>query len=161
MSNGFYKNRRLKSFLFFAACLLISSIPHVFHFKNFSYLTYIISFLIGCYGLNVIYKNKKRAVILTNDVQIISKDKLPVLDILVAARDEENVIGRLVERLFKLDYPSDRLNIYIIDDGSTDKTPLILERLSRDFDKLKIINRSSNAGGGKSGALNYALKFNK
>ena len=161
MSNGFYKNRRLKSFLFFAACLLISSIPHVFHFKNFSYLTYILSFLIACYGLNVIYKNKKRAVILTNDVQTISKDKLPVVDILVAARDEENVIGRLVERLFKLDYPSDRLNIYIIDDGSTDKTPLILERLSRDFDKLKIINRSSNAGGGKSGALNYALKFTK
>jgi len=59
---------------------------------------------------------------------------LPVLDILVAARDEENVIARLVERLFNLDYPTNRLNIYIIDDGSSDKTPLILNRLSRQYE---------------------------
>ena len=159
MNNGFYKNRRLKSFLFFAVCLLVSIIPHIFHFKNFFYLTFTISFLIACYGLNVISKNKKRAVNLVNNSKTIDEDKLPMLDILVAARDEENVIERLVERLFNLDYPTDKLNIYIIDDGSADKTPLILERLSREFDKLKIISRSANAGGGKSGALNYALKF--
>ena len=75
--------------------------------------------------------------------------KRQVLDILVAARDEENVIARLVERLFSLDYPINKLNIYIIDDGSTDKTPLILDRLSRQYDKLKVISRSPNAGGGK------------
>ena len=69
------------------------------------------------------------------------------------------VIARLVERLFNLDYPRNKLNIYIIDDGSSDKTPLILDRLSKEFEKLKIISRSPNAGGGKSGALNYALKF--
>jgi len=52
-----------------------------------------------------------------------------------------------------------QLNIYIIDDGSSDKTPLILDRLSRQYDKLKVVSRSPIAGGGKSGALNYALKF--
>ena len=159
MSNGFYKNRRLKSFLFFAVCLLVSTFPHIYHFTNFLYLTLTISFLIACYGLNVISKNIKRSVFSQSNEKIISDDKLPALDILVAARDEENVIERLVERLFNLDYPINKLNIYIIDDGSSDKTPLILERLSKEFDKLKIITRSANAGGGKSGALNYALKF--
>ena len=159
MSNGFYKNRRLKSFLFFAVCLLVSTIPHIFQFKHFLFFTFTISFLIACYGLNVISKNLKRSVTLKNNENRISDDKLPNLDILVAARDEENVIERLVERLFNLDYPTNKLNIYIIDDGSSDKTPLILERLSKEFDKLKIISRSANAGGGKSGALNYALKF--
>ncbi len=159
MSNGFYKNRRLKSILFFAVCSLVSTIPHILHFKNFAYFTFGISFLIACYGLNIILKNMKRSVDPTKNDQIISDDKLPVLDILVAARDEENVIERLVERLFNLDYPTNKLNIYIIDDGSTDRTPLILEKLSKVFDKLKIISRSPNAGGGKSGALNYALKF--
>ena len=159
MSNGFYKNRRLKSFLFFAVCLLVSTIPHIFDFKNFFYLTFAISFFIACYGLIVISKNTKRRFCSPKNYMKIIDDKLPMLDILVAARDEENVIERLVERLFNLDYPSNKLNIYIIDDGSVDKTPLILERLSKDFDKLKIISRSSNAGGGKSGALNYALKF--
>ena len=159
MSNGFYKNRRLKSFLFFAVCLLISTIPHIFQFKHFLIFTITISFLVACYGFNVISKNIKRTVFSQNNEKILSDDKLPALDILVAARDEENVIARLVERLFNLDYPINKLNIYVIDDGSSDKTPLILERLSKEFDKLKIITRSANAGGGKSGALNYALKF--
>ena len=159
MSNGFYKNRRLKSFLFLAVCLLGSTIPHIFQLKYFLFFTITISFLVACYGLNVISKNFKRSVFSQNNEKIISDDKLPALDILVAARDEENVIERLVERLFNLDYPINKLNIYIIDDGSSDKTPLILERLSKEFDKLKIITRSANAGGGKSGALNYALKF--
>ena len=159
MSNGFYKNRRLKSFLFLAVCLLVSTIPHIFQFKHFLFFTITISFLVACYGLNVISKNIKRSVPSQSNEKIISNDKLPALDILVAARDEENVIERLVERLFNLDYPINKLNIYIIDDGSSDKTPLILERLSKEFDKLKIITRSENAGGGKSGALNYALKF--
>ena len=159
MSNGFYKNRRLKSFSFFAACLFVSTVPHIFHFENFLYLTIAISFLISCYGLNVISKNIKRSVSSINNDKTTSENQLPLLDILVAARDEENVVERLVERLFNLDYPTNKLNIYIIDDGSVDKTPLILKRLSKEFDKLKIISRSPNAGGGKSGALNYALKF--
>ena len=159
MTNGFYKNRRLKSLLFFAVCLLVSAIPHIFYFKNFLYFIFAISFLIACYGLIVISKNIKRGLNLNDNVKTISDDKMPVLDILVAARDEENVIERLVKRLFNLDYPTNKLNIYIIDDGSSDGTPLILERLSRQFDQLKIISRSANAGGGKSGALNDALKF--
>ena len=159
MSNGFYKNRRLKSFLFFAVCLLLSTIPHVFQFEYLLFFTFTISFLVACYGLNVISKNRKRGINSINNQKKIGDNNLPPLDILVAARDEENVIERLVERLFNLDYPTNKLNIYIIYDGSSDKTPLILERLSREFDKLKIISRSANAGGGKSGALNYALKF--
>ena len=47
MNNGFYKNRRLKSFLFFAVCLLVSIAPHIFYFKNFLYLTFTISFFIA------------------------------------------------------------------------------------------------------------------
>ena len=100
MSNGFYKNRRLKSFLFFAVCLFVSTVPHIYHFKNFLYLTYAISFLIACYGLIVISKNVKRNVNLDDSYKTFSNETLPVLDILVAARDEENVIERLVERLF-------------------------------------------------------------
>ena len=93
-----------------------------------------------------------------SDSQELSNN-IPTLDVLVAARDEQNVIARLVERLFNLDYPSDKLKIHIIDDGSMDDTPIILKKLSKKYEKLNIISRSKNAGGGKSGALNHALKF--
>ena len=159
MSKGFYKNRRLKSFIFLSACFLVAFIPHAYNIENFFYIILTLSFVIVFYGLIVISRNFKRNNVLNTVGRRISNKELPVLDILVAARDEENVIARLVERLFSLDYPSNKLNIYIIDDGSSDKTPLILDRLSRQYDKLKVISRSPNAGGGKSGALNYALKF--
>ena len=159
MSKVFYKNRRLKSLLFLSACSLLTITPHIFDIQYFSNFLFIFSVLIACYGLLVISKNLKCKVDLNSyNNQPISKE-LPELDILVAARDEENVIARLVERLFNLDYPINKLNIFIIDDGSSDNTPLILNRLSKKFEKLKIISRSPNAGGGKSGALNYALKF--
>ncbi len=159
MSKGFYKNRRLKSFIFLSACFLVAFIPHANNIENFFYIILTLSFVIVFYGLIVISRNFKRNNVLNTVSRRISNKELPVLDILVAARDEENVIARLVERLFSLDYPTNKLNIYIIDDGSSDKTPLILDRLSRQYDKLKVISRSPNAGGGKSGALNYALKF--
>ena len=156
MSKGFYKNRRLKSFIFLSACFFIALIPHAFNIENFFHIILTLSFVIVFYGLIVISRNVKSNNVVNIVSRRISNKKLPVLDILVAARDEENVIARLVERLFSLDYPINKLNIYIIDDGSSDKTPLILDRLTRQYDKLKVISRSPNAGGGKSGALNYA-----
>ena len=159
MSKGFYKNRRLKSCIFLSACFLVAFIPHAYNIEGLFYLILTLSFVTVFYGLIVISRNLKRNNVSNTVSSIISDKELPVLDILVAARDEENVIARLVERLFNLDYPTNRLNIYIIDDGSSDKTPLILNRLSRQYEKLQVVSRSPNAGGGKSGALNYALKF--
>ena len=159
MGNGFYKNRRLKSFLFLSACFLIAIIPHLYKIGVYFYVILILSLVIAFYGLTVISRNFKRKNVSSTFSNIVTNKELPILDILVAARDEENVIERLVERLFNLDYPTNKLNIYIIDDGSSDNTPLILDRLSKKFKKLKVVSRSPNAGGGKSGALNYALQF--
>ena len=113
MSKGFYKNRRLKSFIFLSACFLVAFTPHVYNIESFFYLTFSLSFVIVLYGLIVISRNFKRKKVLNTVGRRISNKELPVLDILVAARDEENVIARLVERLFSLDYPTNKLNIYI------------------------------------------------
>ena len=149
MGKGFYKNRRLKSFIFLIACFFVALFPHAYNFESFFYFILALSFVIVFYGLIVISRNFKRNKSANTPNSKTSNKDLPVLDILVAARDEENVITRLVERLFNLNYPKNKLNIYIIDDGSTDKTPLILDRLSREYEKLKVISRSPNAGGGK------------
>ena len=100
MNKGFYKNRRLKSFIFLSACFLVAFIPHAYNIASFFLLILTLSFVIALYGLIVISRNFKRNNVLNNVSSRISNKELPVLDILVAARDEENVIGRLVERLF-------------------------------------------------------------
>ena len=100
--NSFSKNRRLKSFIFLILCISIGVYPHFFIKKSPVFLIYATSLIVLIYGIWVLSRNMN---ILSNnfsDSQELSK-KIPTLDILVAARDEQNVIARLVERLFNLD----------------------------------------------------------
>jgi 1,2-diacylglycerol 3-beta-glucosyltransferase len=82
---------------------------------------------------------------------------LPLVSILVAAKNEEAVIERLVKTLCGLDYPINCYELWVIDDNSTDKTPLLLKQLSQQYEQLRVFYRPPNAGGGKSGALNQVL----
>jgi 1,2-diacylglycerol 3-beta-glucosyltransferase len=81
----------------------------------------------------------------------------PFVSLLVAAKNEEAVITSLVKDLCSLDYPTDRYDLWIIDDNSSDRTPILLDKLAQDYDQLRVIHRSADAGGGKSGALNQAV----
>ena len=156
--DSFSKNRRLKSCVFLISCILIGVYPHVLSKNPPFFWIYATSLVVLIYGIWVLSNNGKNSNNNVCDIEEISKN-IPTLDILVAARDEQNVIARLVERLFNLDYPSEKLKIHIIDDGSGDNTPIILKKLSQKYKTLNIIKRPKNAGGGKSGALNHALKF--
>ncbi|MGF1540394.1 MAG: glycosyltransferase [Pleurocapsa sp.] len=82
---------------------------------------------------------------------------VPKVSLLVAAKNEEAVIGNLVKMLCSLEYPSDRYEVWVIDDRSTDNTPVILDRLAKQYPQLQVVHRAANAGGGKSGALNQVL----
>jgi 1,2-diacylglycerol 3-beta-glucosyltransferase len=84
-------------------------------------------------------------------------EDLPFVSLVAAAKDEEAVIEQLVDNLCDLDYPSDRYEVCIVEDGSSDGTAQRLDRLARHRDRLKILHRPPNAGGGKSGALNSIL----
>ncbi len=78
----------------------------------------------------------------------------PYVSLLVAAKNEERVIGKLVESLLHIDYPKARYDLWIIDDYSTDKTPQILDDLAQRYPRLQVVHRGPEALGGKSGALN-------
>ena len=92
----------------------------------------------------------------------LSEDNLgewPYISLLVAAKNEEAVISKLVKNICALDYPTNSYELWVIDDNSTDKTPLLLEQLAQEYQQLKVIRRDPDAGGGKSGALNTAIPF--
>ena len=159
VNKSFSRNRRIKSLLFLCISIFLGIFPYFSIKKPAFNILFIISVIIFSYGIFIISKNFKRDSIKED----VNKDEflinLPSIDIIVAARDEQYVIKRLVDRLFNLDYPSKKLNIFIIDDGSDDETPHILKKLSQKYQKLQVISRVKNAGGGKSGALNDALRL--
>ncbi|PSN17031.1 glycosyl transferase [filamentous cyanobacterium CCP5] len=78
----------------------------------------------------------------------------PFVSILVAAKNEESVITKLVDALCALDYPVSRYDLWMIDDNSSDRTPQILDRLVVQYPQLNVVHRDGEATGGKSGALN-------
>ncbi len=80
------------------------------------------------------------------------------VDVVVAARDEQAVIARLVERVFALRWPEGQLRLWVIDDGSEDRTPEVLADLHAQHPQLRVLRRPRDAGGGKSGALNLVLR---
>ncbi|WP_036480217.1 glycosyltransferase family 2 protein [Myxosarcina sp. GI1] len=94
--------------------------------------------------------------------QLLSDDEIataPKISLLVAAKNEELVIGNSIEMLCNLDYPAEKYEVWAIDDRSTDNTPSILDRLATKYPQLKVVHRRDPATGGKSGALNQVLPY--
>ena len=87
------------------------------------------------------------------------KASRPRVSILIPACNEEQVIGRILRRMLALTYPSDLLQIIVVDDGSTDATGQIADRFARENSQVEVIHRNRSEGRrGKASALNAGLK---
>lgn len=83
------------------------------------------------------------------------------VSLLVAAKNEEAVIAKLVKMLSELDYPPEKYEIWAIDDHSSDRTGIILDELTKRYPQLHVLHRPAGSTGGKSGALNEVLKLSE
>ncbi|MGB3548174.1 MAG: glycosyltransferase [Saprospiraceae bacterium] len=81
---------------------------------------------------------------------------LPFLSVLVPARDEATVILNCLAGLAAQDYPSDRYEIILIDDHSTDGTA---ELVAARFPEIRVLSlREKVLGKGKKAALTYGIR---
>jgi len=84
--------------------------------------------------------------------------KLPMVSVIVPAKNEEKVIGRLLRSLLKFDYPASMMEILVVNDNSTDRTHEICEEIASANDgRIRVFRRSK--GSTKAAALNYGLRF--
>lgn len=79
----------------------------------------------------------------------------PAVTFLVPCYNEQDTVVGTIESLLSVDYPKDKLNIIIIDDGSKDNTWSVIQRY-KDCSNIKILKKKN---GGKHSALNHGLKF--
>jgi len=82
---------------------------------------------------------------------------LPPVTVMVPCHDEALVVEALVAGLGALRYPAGRLQVIVVDDGSTDGTGARLDELVAGDPRFTVVHRPVGAGGGKSAALNEAL----
>ncbi|MCW4014756.1 MAG: glycosyltransferase family 2 protein, partial [Candidatus Bathyarchaeota archaeon] len=84
----------------------------------------------------------------------------PRVSVLIPAHDEERVIERILQRMTELTYPKDKFEVFVIDDGSKDRTAKSAKRFAKYHDFIHFIHRSQEEGGkGKPEVLNCALKY--
>lgn len=88
-----------------------------------------------------------------------SEEGLPSVSILIPARNEKIVIKKTLERICSLDYPKGKIEVLVIDDGSTDKTGAIVKKMSEKDKRIKLVQLPvAEIGRGKAHALNIGLK---
>jgi 1,2-diacylglycerol 3-beta-glucosyltransferase len=161
------QRRRLKSALFVGCCGLAGVAPHLAPAPANLLPAISLALLLGGYSLRTVVLPllrqaiKNRSGVESPATPPDALASLPSVDVVVAARDEQAVISRLVEGLALLDYPKELLTLWVIDDGSSDRTPELLAELQSRHPQLRVLRREPNAGGGKSGALNLALQHLK
>jgi cellulose synthase/poly-beta-1,6-N-acetylglucosamine synthase-like glycosyltransferase len=81
----------------------------------------------------------------------------PSFSIVVPVRDEERVVGRLLNALVGLDYPADKREIIVVEDGSTDNTLNICLEFAKKHDSMvKVLHKPFSDG--KPSALNYGIQ---
>jgi len=104
------------------------------------------------------YKTKAKNKLLTKF------KKSPFVTVQLPIYNEQNVIKRLLDAVVNLDYPSDKIEIQVLDDSDDNSTIYVKNLIS----KLKVktnlrINHiiRKNRDGFKAGALKYGLKLAK
>ena len=80
------------------------------------------------------------------------------ITILIPVWNEEESVGATIEHVMALDYPKEKLEVIVINDGSTDGTLEVLKRLKEKYSNLRIMNKKNS---GKADSINKGILFAK
>ncbi len=119
---------------------------------NFITIIYLVFMFIALYFFSffilLTIRNKKDLFSFPNPKEDFS------ISILIPAYNEEDSIAETISRVLSSDYPKDKLEVIVINDGSKDNTGKIIEELTKKHQNLKLIDKPNS---GKANSLNIAI----
>jgi poly-beta-1,6-N-acetyl-D-glucosamine synthase len=92
------------------------------------------------------------------ETEVKKNNTWPYVSLLIAAYNEEKVIGPKIENCLVLDYPKDLLDVWIASDGSSDNTNNIVRKYVSANNNIHLLEFPRT---GKSSILNKAMKSMK
>lgn len=106
-------------------------------------LAYIGLFFLSFYVLSFVHQKRAPLPLEATDLSV---------SIIIPAYNEQESIEKTIRSALDLDYPSDKLEIIVVDDGSKDKTYAFAQKLASS--RVHVFHKSN---GGKASALNYGI----
>lgn len=95
--------------------------------------------------LSAIMYNRTKKAIAKQGNHLDSKYE-PTVSFVVPCMNEEEAIAKTVTKCFAAEYPAEKLEVIVIDDGSTDGTAQELQKLQNTFPNLIVVNWETNRG---------------
>lgn len=90
----------------------------------------------------ILFKAKKDSV----DIVYTVEDDLPNVALLIAAYNEEKIIGEKIVSVFKTNYPLSKIKVYVGSDASTDNTDNIITQLGDKYPNLQLVKFGGRTG---------------
>ncbi|AMX10202.1 glycosyl transferase [Lactiplantibacillus plantarum] len=113
----------------------------------------VFAWFIGVLCYQLIYRHRHKDDI---EFQPLTPEEQPFITIMIPAHNEEVMIEHTINYLMNnLNY--EKYEVLVTDDGSTDETPAILERLQSVYDNLRVVTIKKNQG--KAHAFNVGVGF--
>lgn len=103
------------------------------------------------YGLVIYLFSKLKGT--RTPLPIQSDDELPEVTLIIAAYNEEQYVEEKLNNTLALDYPSQKLKVFLVTDGSTDNTPVI----GRRFPGIEVHHEDQRRG--KIHAVNRVMQL--
>lgn len=119
---------------------------------TFTHIVMFIALYVEVFLLLTFLENRHR--IKRNSKVVTDLSYYPTVTILVPVWNEEKTVSKTLHSLLRLNYPKNKLSIFVINDGSTDNTALVLKSFKNER-RIKIFNKEN---GGKYTALNFGLE---
>src|SRR3989338_4833852 len=125
------------------------------------YMLTFLSVYVQVFFLITFLENRKKIITRKGTIKL---TKYPKVTIIVPCWDEEKTIYKTVRSILDLNYPKDKIKIFLIDDGSTDGTWNIISKFAKlarpnsrsgGYSNIKVFHKEN---GGKYTALNLGLK---
>jgi cellulose synthase/poly-beta-1,6-N-acetylglucosamine synthase-like glycosyltransferase len=82
-------------------------------------------------------------------------NQLPAIDVLIAARNEEQVLDQKLRSIFASNYPAHLIRVWVGSDASTDGTDALLEQWQLREPRLRAVRLPQRSG--KSGVINALM----
>ena len=84
--------------------------------------------------------------------------RYPLISVIVPAYNEEDTVIGTIQSVLQLDYPKEKLEVIVVNDGSKDNTRKIVEQFIKGHDRVVLLNQKNQ---GKGAALNTGLQHAK